>query len=42
MAALGSVYLLRVLGRVEVLDRDIAAVLSAVSIIASEAVQGFL
>jgi hypothetical protein len=42
MAVTGSVYLLCVLGGVKVLDRDITAILSAVSVVASEAVQGFL
>lgn len=37
-----SVYLLRVLGGVKVLDGDITAILSAVSVVASEAVQSFL
>lgn len=42
MAATSSVYLLCVLGGVKVLDGDITAILSAVSVVASKAVQGFL
>lgn len=42
MAVTDSVYLLCILGRVKVLDRDIATILSTVAVISSEAVQGFL
>lgn len=42
MSTASSVYLLGVLGRVQVLDRDITAVLSTVTVVASKAVQGFL